>query len=124
MKKDRALIAKLKEKYKVISAIPKGKVSAKLMNLIKFQSRTSYKGYPNYLSHEIPLFVRETEMIDEIVDPEDFTPYQYDKTSGSETLIDRYKYTSTGFSVHQDFAGYYPMRVTRFIVKSYDYAAA
>lgn len=109
LKKDRALIAELKEKYKVISAIPKGKVSAKLMNLIKFQSRTSYKGYPNYLSHEIPLFVRETEMVDEIVDPEDFTPYQYDKTSGAETLIDRYKYTSTGFSVHQDFAGYYPM---------------
>lgn len=117
LERDRQLIKELKEKYKVISAIPRKAVSAQLLNLIKFQSRTSYKGYPKYLSHEIPLFVKNTEMVDEIVDPEDFTPYQYDKTKGTETLIKRYKYTSTGPSVHQDFAGYYPMRATRLLLK-------
>lgn len=114
--KDREKIKYLKETYGKISMIPKGEVSKKLLNLIKIQSRTSYKGYPISLSHEIPEFYRNTEQVDEIIDPEEFTPFMYDavvsatsKKKPKERLIKRYKYTSTGHSVHQDFAGYYPM---------------
>ena len=114
---DRKKIKELRETYKYISAIPKGEISAKLKNLITVQSRTRYKGYPQHLSHEIPMFYKATEEVDEILPPEEFTPFMYDKTKGTEVLIDRYKYTSTGFSVHQDFAGYYPMCATRLLLK-------
>lgn len=109
LEQDRAKIAELRNEYKYISAIPKGKISAKLKNLITAQSRTQYSGYPQHLSHEIPRLYKLTQEVDEILDPKEFTPFMYDKTKGTEVLIDRYKYTSTGFSVHQDFAGYYPM---------------
>lgn len=109
LEQDRAKIAELRNEYKYISAIPKGKISPKLKNLITAQSRTQHSGYPQHLSHEIPRLYKLTQEVDEILDPKEFTPFMYDKTKGTEVLIDRYKYTSTGFSVHQDFAGYYPM---------------
>lgn len=109
---DRKTIGELKEKYHRISMIPKGAVSKKLLNLIKAQSRTAYTnrdGVPQSLVHEIGPLWRDTEESDEIIDPEDFSPYMYDEKQGREVLIKRYKYTSTGNSIHQDFAGYYPM---------------
>lgn len=106
---DREKIRELKNKYKYISLIPKGEVSGKLLNLIKRQSRTVKLGYPAHLMHEIPALYHETEEDDEIIDPDEFTPFCYDKKKKCERLIERYKYTSTGFSLHQDFAGYYPM---------------
>ena len=113
---DRARIRELKEKYGYISKIPASeKVPAALMNLIKVQSRTQFNDFPKHLSHEIPAFFKATKMVDEIVDPEDFTPFIYTRKTDkgvvreSEGLIKRYSYTSAGFSVHQDFAGYYPM---------------
>ena len=115
---DRKRIKELRDKYKYISKIPaEEKVPQALMNLIKAQSRTPFGDYPQYLTHEIPYFFDNTEECDEIVDPEDFTPfmvqYKTDKKTGNRTggekLIERYKYTSAGYSVHQDFAGYYPM---------------
>lgn len=116
---DREAIRQLKEKYKYISKIPKGKVPQALLNLIKLQSRTSYQGYPQHLSHEIPHFYRNTQETDEIVDPEEFTPFIYDANpkENKEVLISRYKYTSTGLSIHQDFTGYYPMSATRLLLK-------
>lgn len=106
---DRAKIKYLRDTYKHISAIPKKEVSAALLNLIKFQSRTSYGDYPVSLSHEIPFLASKTQMVDEILDPDDFTPFMVSSKSGAESIIERYKYTSIGESVHQDFAGYYPM---------------
>lgn len=105
---DRAKIKELKEKYKYLSLIPKSEVSRKLYHLMERQSRSNYGGYPQHLMHEIPYFYYKTEPVDEICNPEDFTPYCYDPKSGSERLIDRYKYTSTGDCLHQDFEGYYP----------------
>lgn len=107
--RDRAKIKELKEKYKYVSLIPKKEVSQKLYNLIKIQSRTVVESYPAHLMHEIPYFFHQTEECDEIIDPEEFTPFCYDKKSKSEKLLERYRYTSAGQSVHQDFAGYYPM---------------
>ena len=115
--RDRAKIKELKEKYKYVSLIPKKEVSQKLYNLIKIQSRTVVEGYPAHLMHEIPYFFHQTEECDEIIDPEEFTPFCYDKKSKSEKLLERYRYTSAGQSVHQDFAGYYPMRATRLLLK-------
>lgn len=117
LEQDRAKIAELKDKYKFISMIPKKEVSKKLLNLIIKQSRSRYKGYPQHLSHEIPEFYKQTTEVDEILDPEEFTPYMYDPKKKAESLIERYKYTSTGMSVHQDFAGYYPMCATRLLLK-------
>ena len=107
--KDRKEIKRVRDTYGKISMIPKGEISAKLLNLIKIQSRTPNNGYPDHLSHEIPKFFHETEQSDDIIDPEQFTPYMYNKSKKKEELIARYKYTSIGASVHQDFAGYYPM---------------
>lgn len=121
LEQDRRKIAELREKYVYISRIPSGEVSQALLNLIKAQSRTQYKDYPVSLSHEIPKFMKLTEQVDEILDPNEFTPYMYNSTKKCEDIIERYKYTSTGMSVHQDFAGYYPMRATRFVVKSYNH---
>lgn len=109
LKQDREAVKYLKDKYGYISMIPKGEVTPKLMNLIKAQSRSQFKDYPKHLSHEIPYMFHATHEVDEIVDPEDFTPFMYDKSTKREALIKRYKYTSVGHSVHQDFAGYYPM---------------
>lgn len=106
---DRAKIKELKDEYGLISKIPSGKVSLKLKNMIKFQSRTPYKNYPEGLLHEIPYLAKKTEPSDEIIDPEEFSPFVYNKNKGKEELDDRYVYTSVGNSVHQDFAGYYPM---------------
>ena len=69
------------------------------------------------LSHEIPHFYENTECVDEILDPEDFSPYMVKKQQEpkelelkyQEELIDRYKYTTSGNSAHQDFASYYPV---------------
>lgn len=113
---DRAKIRELKEKYGYISKIPKKAVSKPLLNLIIAQSRTSYQGYPVRCSHEIPYFFEHTETVDEILDPEDFSPYMCKKGKSfegipdyQEELLDRYKYTSSGKSVHQDFVSYYPL---------------
>lgn len=108
---DRKKIKELKEKYGKISMIPRGSVPAALLNLIKIQSRESYNGFPVSLSHEIPHFYFNTKQVDEILDPEDFTPFMYSdsKTKKKEMLLDRYKYTSIGEAIHQDFEGYYPM---------------
>lgn len=113
---DRAKIRELKELYGYISKIPKKTVSAKLLNLIKIQSRTAYKGYPVRCSHEIPYFFENTTPVDEILDPMDFSPYMVQKqkdyeglSSYEEVLLDRYKYTSSGKAVHQDFVSYYPV---------------
>ena len=57
----------------------------------------------------IPALYRQSEMVDEIIDPDEFTPFCYDPKEHKEVLIKRYRYTSTGDSLHQDFQGYYPM---------------
>lgn len=113
---DRAKIRELKEKYGYISKLPKKACSKTLLNLIIAQSRTSYQGYPVRCSHEIPYFFEHTEPVDEILDPEDFSPYMCQKSKHfdgiydyQEELLDRYKYTSSGLSVHQDFVSYYPL---------------
>lgn len=125
---DRKKIKELREKYHYISKIPAKQVSSQLKNLIKAQSRTtyvdtdgSYTGkpgtvVPQCLTHEIPDLFHKTQESDEILRPEDFTPFlctKGGKQVEQEQLIKRYKYTSIGDSVHQDFAGYYPMCVTR-----------
>lgn len=114
--KDRTKIKELKEKYGYISKLPKNCCSRSLLNLIIAQSRTSYNGYPVRLSHEIPYFYQNTECVDEIIDPEQFSPYMVQKEkdiegiySYQEDLLDRYKYTTSGDSAHQDFASYYPV---------------
>lgn len=113
---DRAKIRELKNKYGYISKIPKKEVSQKLRNLIIAQSRTSYNGYPVRLSHEIPYFFEHTEPVDEILDPEDFSPFMVQKVKPiadlcayQEDLLDRYAYTSSGPAAHQDFTSYYPV---------------
>lgn len=121
--RDRAKIKELKEKYGYISKIPKKAVTKPLLNLIVAQSRTSYNGYPVRCSHEIPYFFTHTEPVDEILNPEDFSPYMVKRVKAipglndengnplvfQEDLLDRYKYTSSGPSVHQDFVSYYPI---------------
>lgn len=115
--RDRKKIRELKEKYGCISKLPKNACSRKLLNLIIAQSRTSYNGYPVRLSHEIPYFYENTESVDEILDPEQFSPYMVQKKKDQSTketyliedLLDRYKYTTSGNSAHQDFASYYPV---------------
>ena len=115
--KDRAKIKELKEKYGYISKLPKNCCSRSLLNLIIAQSRTSYKGYPVRLSHEIPYFFENTKPVDEIIDPDQFSPYMVEKktdkitkeTYYTEDLLDRYKYTTSGKSAHQDFTSYYPV---------------
>lgn len=111
LKRDREKIQYLKDTYGKISMIPKKEVSTSLLNLIKIQSRTQYQNYPLHLSHEIAYMYHKTEEVDDIIDPKEFTPYMYDsgKKQRKEVLIKRYKYTSIGHSVHQDFSGYYPM---------------
>lgn len=113
---DREKIKELKEKYGYISKLPKKACSKALLNLIIAQSRTSYKNHPVRCSHEIPYFFQNTELVDEILDPEDFSPYMCQKAKHfegiydyQEELLDRYKYTSSGYSVHQDFVSYYPL---------------
>ena len=116
LEQDRAKIRELKTKYGYISKIPKKEVSKALLNLIIAQSRTSYNGFPIRCSHEIPYFFQNTEPTDEILNPEDFSPYMVQKAKTipgiydyQEELLDRYKYTSSGKSVHQDFTSYYPV---------------
>lgn len=117
LERDRAKIKELKEQYGYISKIPPKACSKKLFNLIVAQSRTSYNGYPVRLSHEIPYFYENTECTDEIIDPEQFSPYMVQKQKHvdgldhdyQEDLLDRYKYTTSGDSAHQDFASYYPV---------------
>lgn len=116
LEKDRKKIRELKEKYGLISKIPSKECSRSLLNLIIAQSRTSYNGYPVRLSHEIPYFLENTQQVDEIIDPEQFSPYMAQKKQDKitkeyfyqEDLLDRYKYTTSGESAHQDFASYYP----------------
>lgn len=117
LERDRNKIRELKEKYGFISKLPKNACSRKLYNLIVAQSRTSFNGYPVRLSHEIPYFYENTECVDEIIDPEQFSPYMVQKQKHidgldhdyQEDLLDRYKYTTSGNSAHQDFASYYPV---------------
>lgn len=114
--RDRAKIKELREKYRYISKIPAKAVTKALLNLIIAQSRTSYNGYPIRCSHEIPYFFANTKNVDEILDPMDFSPYMVQKAKHyegiydyQEDLLDRYKYTSSGPAVHQDFVSYYPV---------------
>lgn len=109
LERDRKKIRYLKDTYGKISMIPKKEVPSRLLNLIKIQSRNPFRNYPIHLAHEIPYMFHNTEQIDDIIDPEEFSPFMYNKSKQKEELLGRYKYTSTGESVHQDFAGYYPM---------------
>lgn len=119
LEKDREIIGLLRSTYKTISAIPKGACPPALKNLIIEQSRTPYKNYPVRLSHEIPWFYQNTERVDEILQPEDFSPYMVkrkvihrkDKTETlyKEDVLERYRYTSSGLAAHQDFESYYPV---------------
>lgn len=111
--RDRAKIKELRDKYHYVSKIPKKSCTARLLNLIKKQSRIAFKGYPMHLLHEIPELYKLTKESDEILPPEEFTPFMYEKKGSKdvfprERLIDRYKYTSIGNAVHQDFTSYYP----------------
>ena len=114
---DRAKIKELKEKYEYISLIPSKAVDKKLLNIIKRQSRSVKDGYPQHLMHEIPYLYHQSEEIDQILSPDELTPFCFDAKTSSEKLLERYRYTSTGHSLHQDFAGYYPMRATRLLLK-------
>lgn len=120
LKRDREKISELRKKYKYISKIPSKEVSSALKNLIKKQSRVIDESidepinsnWPQHLLHEVPYLYEHSKETDEILKPEEFTPFMYaqsGKSFPSEDLIKRYKYTSIGNSVHQDFAGYYPM---------------
>lgn len=120
LEQDRAKIKELRDLYKKVSKIPNHAVSPQLLALIRKQSRSSTRGYPAAVSHEIPQFFHETHEVDDIIAPEDFSPFSVEapksKSSGksavmSETLLDRYRYTSISKVVHQDFAGYYPMLI-------------
>lgn len=121
LENDRKVIGELREKYGKISMIPSSEINQQLKNILKKQSRTTYKGYPQHLSHEIPFLYKKTEEVDDIMDPAELTPFMYTPGSSSrkpdgrqtqraqEGLLDRYKYTSIGDSAHQDFDGYYVM---------------
>lgn len=109
LQQDRAKIKEIRERYKFISCIPKSTVSQSLMNIIKLQSRTPIEGYPNRLLHEIPHLYKQSEQSDNILHEDDLSPFMYMPSKNSEKLIERYKYTSIGHMLHQDFAGYYPM---------------
>lgn len=113
LNRDKEVIRGLKEKYKYISKIPKGIVPQGFLNIIKKQSRSKIKSgdryIPQKLVHEIPEFYYKTQMVDEILDPEDYSPFCVDDKTKSEKLLERYKYTSVGEMIHQDFDGYYPM---------------
>ena len=110
LEKDREKIRELKEKYGLISKIPSKECSRSLLNLIIAQSRTSYNGYPVRLSHEIPYFFENTQPVDEIIDPEQFSPYMAQRVQDKitkeyfyqEDLLDRYTYTTSGKAAHQD----------------------
>lgn len=123
LNKDRATIKAAKEQFHYISKIPNNFMNTSLKNLLIKQSRTRYRDYPDFASHEIPALYQQTKPSDEIIDPAAFSPFvcedktrshkeisHEDKTrSHKEILHERYKYTSAGKSIHQDFAGYYPM---------------
>ena len=109
LEQDKKKIKKLRNQYKYISKIPKGEVSQALLNLIKNQSRTSDTGYPTKLLHEVPYLYNNSKRTDEILHEDDFSVFQCIPTKVREDLISRYKYTSTCHTLHQDFAGYYPM---------------
>lgn len=103
----KSLIRECRIKYKYISKIPKGSLPGTLMNMLKAQSRTSYKNVPQKLLHEIPEFYKLTSPCDLIIHEDDFSPFVINK-DGKEELHDDYKYTSVANTVHQDFDGYYP----------------
>lgn len=116
LEQDKLKIAELREKYKYISKIPPKAVSASLKSLIIAQSRESYNGYPQRYSHEIPYFFERTKPVDEILHPDEFSPYQAQKMTSydgmpdfQEKILKRYTYTSAAQAVHQDFTGYYPL---------------
>ena len=116
LRQDKEKIKVLREKYRFVSAIPKGACSQALRNLITIQSRECYMGYPQRLSHEIPYFYEHTKTVDEILDPEEFSPYMVQKAAHfdgifdyQEDLLERYRYTSSGPATHQDFTSYYPV---------------
>lgn len=120
---DRKVIKILKEKYGKFSKIPADVVKLlnqydkELFTMIKEQSREK-TSFPDRMNHEVPQLAKITEFSDEIIDPEDFSPF-YTKTTGPEDeriegadkryLKSRYRYTSVGEAVHQDFTGYYPV---------------
>ena len=106
---DKAKIKELRTQYKYISKIPKKTVSQSLLNLIKEQSRVSDTGYPEKLLHEIPYLYKKSHQTDEILHEDAFSVFQYIPKERKEKLIERYRYTSTCMTLHQDFAGYYPI---------------
>ena len=109
LNRDKEVIRQLRDKYKYISKIPKNAVDTKLLNIIKKQSRSKLDKIPHRLIHEIPEFYYKTKEVDEIIHPDDFSPFCIDEKSQTETLLERYKYTSVAHTIHQDFDGYYPM---------------
>lgn len=106
--KDRQMIKDARLKYGKFSKLPSGELPQALKNIAVKQSRSIVKDFSMNLSHEIPEFYNNTTMIDDILDPEELTPFLIDK-KGKEALLDRYKYTSYAHTIHQDFSGYYPM---------------
>lgn len=107
---DRNTIRRLRKKYQYISKIPNKEIDTQLKNILKAQARTyEHSGYEPELLHEIPELFKRSTPIDEI--PENITPYGLKSAKGviTETLLDRYKFISSAHTIHQDFAGYYPM---------------
>lgn len=120
LEQDRAKIRELRVDYKKLSEVPRHRVSPQLFALLRKQSRSQYMDYPVAVSHEIPEFFKKTVEVDDIIAPEDFSPFSVEPPSDtkkkklgilSETLLERYRYTSISKVVHQDFAGYYPMLI-------------
>ena len=111
---DRQIVADLKAKYGSLDLIPRKAVSLKLLNLLKKQSLeapTHLAHVPKRLLHEIPHYAKQCRPSNQIPDPEDIGPFglQTVKKKTTETLLDRYKYISSAQTIHQDFAGYYPL---------------
>lgn len=116
LEQDKELIGRLRDEYGLISQIPPKTVSPALKSLITAQSRERYNNFPQRLSHEVPYFFENTALVDDILHPDEFSPYQAQKMKSQdgvpdfqEKLLKRYTYTSSGRAVHQDFTGYYPL---------------
>lgn len=122
LEKDKAIIKQAREKYTYLSMVPSKEMPKTLKNLVAKQSRTipdHLKDYPYRLLHEIPDLFEQTEEQDTILHEDDFTPFGIATTKGknAEILLNRYRYISSANTIHQDFAGYYPMCATRLLLK-------
>ena len=87
LNRDKKVIRQLRDKYKYISKIPKNAVDTKLLNIIKKQSRSKLDKIPHRLIHEIPEFYYKTKEVDEIIHPDDFSPFCIDEKSQTDINI-------------------------------------